>query len=353
MRDSQEGQVMKVFKVSLVLLGILGLILAGCAKEEGEQQVETEQEGAKPVSQTSPGDPTVAVVVDGAEITNGQIEAEMGRLMQQMGSQMSPQQMESMKGVLKQQATENVINRVLLEQTIENEGIEATEEEIDERMAQVAAQFGSEEEMENRLAMMGMTRENLLVEMSTAIKVEKLMDKHAGSSGVTDAQVREYYDANPGQFQQPERIKASHILFGLDEGSTPEMRAEKKAEAELVLADLKQGANFEELATQHSSCPSAPRGGDLGFFEKGRMVKPFEDAAFALDVGETSGLVETRFGFHIIRVVDLEEARTVPFDEARENIKGFLEGRGKQEILKTYTDELRAEADIEYKNAPE
>ncbi len=344
---------MKVLKVSMVLIGILGLFLAGCAKEEGGEQAETRQGGAEPVSQASPGDPTVAVIVDGTEITNGQIEEEMGRLMQQMGGQMSPQQLESMKGVLKQQATDNVINRMLLEQAIEDEGIEATQDEIDERMAQVTAQFGSGEEMENRLAMMGMTKETLLSEMGNAVKVEKLVDKHAGDSGVTDAQVREYYDGNPAQFQQPERIKASHILFGLDDGAAPEMRAEKKVEAERVLAELEQGANFEELATQHSTCPSAPRGGDLGFFGKGQMVKPFEDAAFALGVGETSGLVETRFGFHIIKVVDSEEGRTVPFDEARENIKGFLEGRGKQEGLKVYTDELRANADIEYKNVPE
>jgi len=344
---------MKVFKVSMVLIGILGLFLAGCAKEEGGEQAETRQGGAEPVSQASPGDPTVAVIVDGTEITNGQIEEEMGRLMQQMGGQMSPQQLESMKGVLKQQATDNVISRVLLEQAIEDEGIEATQDEIDERMAQVTAQFGSEEEMENRFAMMGMTKETLLSEMVTAVKVEKLMDKHIGGSGVTDAQIREYYDGNPTQFEQPERIKASHILFGLDDGATPEMRAEKKVEAERVLAELEQGANFEELATQHSTCPTAPRGGDLGFFGKGQMVKPFEDTAFALDIGETSGLVETRFGFHIIKVVDSEEGRTVPFDEAREKIKGFLEGRGKQEGLKVYTDELRANADIEYKNVPE
>jgi len=344
---------MKVLKVSMVLIGILGLFLAGCAKEECGEQAEAQQGGAESASQASPGDPTVVVIVDGTEITNGKIEEESAKLMQQMGSQMSPQQMESMKGVVKQQATDNVINRLLLEQAIEDEGIEATQDEIDERMAQVTAQFGSEEELQNRLAMMGMTKETLLSEMGTAVKVEKLMDKHAGASGITDAQVREYYDSNPAQFRQPEQVRASHILFGLDDGATPEMRAEKKADAERVLAELKQGANFEELATQHSTCPSAPRGGDLGLFEKGRMVKPFEDTAFALGIGETSGLVETRFGFHIIKLVDRVEGRTIPFDEAKENIKGFLEGRGKQEGLKVYTDELRANADIEYKNAPE
>jgi len=344
---------MKVLRFSLVLIGILGLLLAGCAKEEGGEQADSQQGGAEPASQASPGDPTVAVIVDGTEITNGQIDEEMGRLMQQMGGQMSPQQLESMKGVLTQQATDNVINRVLLEKTIEDEGIKADQDEIDEKMAEISAQFGSEEEMDNRLAMMGMTRETLLSEMGTAIKIEKLLAKKARDSGVTEAQIREYYDGNPAQFEQPERLKASHILFGLEDGATPEMKAEKKAEAERVLAELGQGANFEELATQHSTCPSAPRGGDLGFFERGRMVKPFEDAAFALDVGETSGLVETRFGFHIIKITEREEGRTIPFDEASENIKGFLESRGKQDALKTYTDELRVDANIEYKNAPE
>jgi peptidyl-prolyl cis-trans isomerase C len=344
---------MKVLRFSLVLVGILGLLLAGCASEEGGEQAETAQGAADPGTPPSPGDPTVAVIVDGTEITKGQIDQEMGRMMQQMGTQMSPQQLESMKGMLQQQATDNVINRVLLETAIDEAGIEATQAEIDERMAEITSQFGSEEEMDNRLAMMGMTKETLMAEMGTAIEVEKLLARESGEEGVTDAQAREYYDSNPAQFEQPERLKASHILFGLEDGATPEERAQKKAEAERVLAELEQGGDFEELASQHSTCPSAPRGGDLGFFERGRMVKPFEDAAYALDVGETSGLVETRFGFHIIKVVEREEARTIPFDEASENIKGFLDSRGKQDALKNYTEKLRADANIEYKNAPE
>jgi peptidyl-prolyl cis-trans isomerase C len=344
---------MRVLRLSLAVIGVLGLLLAGCGKEEGGEQADARQGGAMPASQAVPGDPTVALVVDGTEITQGQIDLEMDRMMKQMGGQMSPQQLESMKGMLMQQATDNVINRVLLEEAIEQEGIEASQAEIDERMAQISSQFGSEEEMDNRLAMMGMTREGLMAEMGTAIKVEKLLAERGGESEVTDAQVREYYDSNPAQFEQPERIKASHILIGIEDGATPEVRAEKKAEAERVLAELEQGANFEELATQYSTCPSGPRGGDLGFFERGRMVKPFEDAAFALDVGETSGLVETRFGFHIIKVVEREDARTIPFDEASENIRGFLESRGKQDALKNFTDGLRADANIEYKNAPE
>jgi peptidyl-prolyl cis-trans isomerase C len=344
---------MRVLRFSLVLIGILGLLLTGCANEEGGEQAEGGQGGSMPGSQAAPGDPTVAVVVNGTEITQGQIDQEVDRMVAQMGGQMSPQQLESMKGMLTQQATDNAINRVLLEDAIEAEGIEASQAEIDERMTEISSQFGSEEEMDNRLAMMGMTRETLMSEMGTAIKVEKLLAMKDTGSEVTDAQVKEYYESNPAQFEQPERIKASHILFGLDNGATPEARAEKKAEAERVLAELRQGGNFEELATQHSTCPSAQNGGDLGFFEKGRMVKPFEDAAFALDVGETSDLVETRFGFHIIKVMEREEARTIPFDEAGENIRGFLESRGKQDALKNYTETLRADANIEYKNVPE
>lgn len=344
---------MRALRISLIVIGIMGLLLAGCSKDEGGGKAESRQEGAQSAAAQPPGDPTVAIVVDGTDITVGQIDAEKGRLMQQMGGQISPQQMESMKAVLDKQAQDNMINRTLLNNAVENEGIVATQDEIDERMEKIASQFESEEDMDNRLAMMGMSRETLLNELGTAIKIEKLLDKRSGGKKVTDAEIREYYEANPGQFQQPERIRASHILFGLEDGATPEMRAQKKAEAEQVLAKLRQGGNFEELAKQYSTGPSGPRGGDLGYFERGRMVKPFEDAAFALKVGQTSDLVETRFGFHIIKVVDHEDARTIPFDEAEENIRNFLDGRSKQDMLKTYTDELRANADIEYKNVPE
>jgi peptidyl-prolyl cis-trans isomerase C len=346
----------------IILLAGAGLILAGCAGEDAEQaetqQTTTQQPGqpaaGQPTLQPDPGDPTVAVTVNGTEITKGQIANETNRLMRQMGGQgTSPQQLQSMSGFFQQQATDNLVSRILLQQAIDKEDVEVSQADIDERMTEVRSNFGSEEELQNRLAMMGMTEETLEQEMSTALKVEKLLELKAPVPEVTEAEVRAYYDENPTQFQKPERVRASHILFKVEEGSAPDVKAQKKAEADKILKELEAGADFGQLAAEHSDCPSASRAGDLGAFEKGRMVKPFEDTAWSLGVGEMSGVVETRFGYHIIKKTEHEEGGSVSFEESRDNLTAFLDGKKKQEAMTAYTEQLKAEADIKYMDSEE
>jgi peptidyl-prolyl cis-trans isomerase C/peptidyl-prolyl cis-trans isomerase SurA len=102
----------------------------------------------------------------------------------------------------------------------------------------------------------------------------------------------------------PGSVRASHILVshsGAPRTGATRTQAEAKELADEILAKVEAGESFEELAKTYSDCPSAEKGGDLGFFQKGRMVKPFEDATYALEVGNTSGVVETQFGYHIIK----------------------------------------------------
>jgi len=348
LRRLEEVGKMKSLTIIVLLVAGLTVAFAGCSKEKGEETV-AEQAQGQAAERLDPADQTVAITVNGETITKGQIAEEVARLSRQFGGRMSPEQMGQMQGALSQQAGENLISRILLQQKIKQDGITVSRDEIDARMAEVRASFGSEEDLTNRLAMMGMTVEMLEKEMETGLAVEKLIDKYAPTEEVTDADARAYYDDNSAQFQQPERVKASHILLKAESTDTDQVKAVARKEAESLVAQLAQGADFAELAREHSACPSSQKGGDLGFFQRGQMVKPFEDAAFALDVGEVSGIVETQFGYHIIKVTDREDGRTVPFDEAKDNIKAMLDGQRKQEAMKTYTDQLKAAADIQFK----
>jgi len=341
----------KALRIIVLMAAVLSVALTGCSKEEGEEpageQTQTGQTQGQMAEQLDPSDQTVAVTVNGEDITKGEIAEEVMRLSKQFGGRMSPEQMSQMQGALSQQARENLISRILLKQKIEEDNIEVAQEEIDARMAEVRASLGSEADLENRLAMMGMTVEMLEKEMETGLAVEKLIAKYAPTDEITEAEVRAYYDENTERFQQPERVKASHILIKADADASEATKALALEEAEDVMAQLDQGADFAQLAREHSACPSSQKGGDLGFFQRGQMVPPFENAAFALDIGEVSGIVETQFGYHIIKVTDREESRTVPFDEAKANIEAMLEGQRTQEAMKTYTDQLKAAADIQ------
>lgn len=144
---------------------------------------------------------------------------------------------------------------------------------------------------------------------------------------VSDAQAKQYYDGNKARFQQPESRRASHIL--IQAGTDPAAKAEAKAKAEKVLQEVKaQPSRFAELAKKHSADPgSAAKGGDLGSFTRDMMVKPFSDAAFQMKVGEISGLVETQFGYHIIRLDSIEPGSVVAFEKAKPAIMRELQGQ--------------------------
>ncbi|TDI39721.1 MAG: peptidyl-prolyl cis-trans isomerase [Acidobacteria bacterium] len=138
---------------------------------------------------------------------------------------------------------------------------------------------------------------------------------------VTDREITRYYNENLTRFSSPEQVQASHILFK----TSPEVdEAEIRAKAESVLAQAKGGADFAELATEHSEDTTSANGGDLGFFGRGQMVPEFDQAAFTLPVGAISDLVETQYGFHIIKVTNKQEALTQPLEGLREQIRGTL-----------------------------
>ena len=118
---------------------------------------------------------------------------------------------------------------------------------------------------------------------------------------VSEADARAYFDAHPDEFKMPERVHASHILVKVDPNASDASKAESRKKLEGIKARLDGGEDFAKLAEENSDCPSSAKGGDLGFFTRGQMVAPFEEAAFALNPGDTSDVVETRFGFHLIK----------------------------------------------------
>ncbi len=169
-----------------------------------------------------------------------------------------------------------------------------------------------------------------------------LFDREARAAAieVSDEDLRQRYEADKAtRYTHGEQRRASHILFRLDSGSAPDLEAAKERSANEALAAIRAGQDFAEAARARSEDPTtAPTGGDLGWFEKGRMVKEFEDAAFTLAPGAVSGVVRSPFGFHIIKTTDSRPPGTRPYDEVREDIRRGI-------AVQRAQDEVRAAAD--------
>jgi len=153
---------------------------------------------------------------------------------------------------------------------------------------------------------------------------------------IEEEEMKKFFDENKANFQKPDSVKASHILVD----------AEDKAKE--ILAEINGGMKFEEAAMKYSSCPSKSAGGSLGEFGKGQMVKEFEDAVYSMKIGEVSEPVKTQFGFHIIRLDELNEARELSFDEAKATIESQLKYQKQSQAYAEKQSELKEKYPVEY-----
>ncbi len=164
---------------------------------------------------------------------------------------------------------------------------------------------------------------------------------------IEDEAIGQYYQEQTGQYNAPEQRRARHILIKVTSEEGPELRAAKKNEAEKVLAQIKKGGDFAQMARQFSEDSTKGNGGDLGFFSRGKMVQPFEDTVFNLKKGEVSGLVETSFGYHIIKLEEVMPAKIQSLSEAKASIRKELEQQAVKaitfkKISKAYEDIIKA-----------
>jgi peptidyl-prolyl cis-trans isomerase C len=164
---------------------------------------------------------------------------------------------------------------------------------------------------------------------------------------VPEAEIRSFYDTNPDKFKREEKVKASHILIGVDGKATADEKKKAREKADKLKKELAGGADFATLAKGNSTCPSSQQGGDLGSFGKGEMVPAFEKAAFALKPGEVSDVVETQFGYHIIKLTEKIPAAITEYKDVKAKIEEFLKGQKVNEAIQKYLEEAKKTAKIE------
>jgi len=286
-------------------------------------------------------------LVNGVVITRAQYDQELDVHLQRIsrqGQQLSDAQMAE----LKKEILEGLIEREVLYQETRKAGIKIADQKINDQLTDIKKRFPNDAEFVKALAGMGLTEEDVRVQIQRGLAIRELIDqKIANKVVITDAETNAYYTGNPQFFNQPEQVKASHILLKVEPTADDAKKAETGQKIEEIQQKLKAGGDFAELAKKYSEGPSSVRGGDLGFFQRGQMVKPFEDAAFSMQVNEISGRVETRFGYHLIKVDDKKPAQTLPYEDVKVKIAQRLKQEKIEKDATQYVKNLRQEAKVE------
>lgn len=228
-----------------------------------------------------------------------------------------------------EQVLSDLINEQLIRQAAKQAKVTVTQAEVEAEIDKLREQVGPS--FDSMLAQYGMTVDDLRKNMDLNLLVFKISTKDIT---VGDDALMAFFEENKSDYDQPEMVKASHILVDSEE------------KAKEIQTKLAEGADFAELARDESSDPmSAAEGGDLGLFARGRMVPEFEKAAFAMSTGQTSGIVKSEYGYHIIRVTDRKDAHEATFEEVRGDIERTIKGR-QAKSAQELASELRLEGDI-------
>ena len=292
----------------------------------------------------------LVATVNGVAISRAEVE-QAARMLLAQSRTPAPTDPEQQRKV--QDAALNLlIDQELLYQAAKGLTVADLDKQVEEKFNAAQARFGTPEAFEQALGQAGLTGQEFKDRLARDLLIASYIDQEVTAKiTLAPEQAKQFYDANPDKFTQPESVKASHILIGADAKATPEEKQAAQKKANEILAKIKGGADFAELARAESTCPSAKKGGDLGSFGRGQMVKPFEEVAFSLQDGAVSEVVETPFGYHIIKSQGKTAGEMVPFAQVEEKIKSLLKNEEVKKQLVARIEALKQAAKIE-KTAP-
>ena len=226
------------------------------------------------------------------------------------------------------------------------DGLTPSEEEIDKAFDELNKNLYANENYKKILEDLKISDTCIKSQVEKTLTIQKYTENFDKNLKISDEEMKKYYEEHKADYYKDE-VKASHILISTVDDNGKELSEAKKKEAkkkaEEVLKKAKSGEEFSELAKEYSDDPgSAAKGGDLGYFTKGQMVQPFEEAAFSLKSGEISGLVESEYGYHIIKVYDKID-KQLTFDEVKDEIKKTLTEDKYMESIEAITKKAKVE----------
>jgi peptidyl-prolyl cis-trans isomerase C len=319
-------------------------VLAGC-KEKESASTTPQQQPAQALDPAAANASAALVTVNGKTLSRADAQREVDTRLAGMAQNESipKERLAAMRDRMLRHVVDQFIMRTLLLEEAEKEGITVTPEDEQQAFSKIAEALpeGTTPDQVMKESPMGEAR--MREEVLTGIRINKLLAKTMPESEKpTPEEIAQFKEENAERLVIPETAKARHILLKVSPQDTDEQKAAKKQTIDDLHKQLTEGADFAELAKKHSECPSAPKGGDLGMFSRGRMVKPFEEAVFTQEVGKIGPVVETQFGYHIIEVLQRNPSGAM----TDEKVAQLVQGRKRQEAMKSLLDDLKAKADI-------
>ncbi len=287
-----------------------------------------------------------AASVNGKSISTSQYERDLS-VFQKRAAQEGRQLSDADLTTFKNRILENLIDAEVLYQQSQKDGVKIDDQAINEQIETIKKRFSDEEAYKKALEEMDVSEKEIRAQIQHGLAINQLLDTNVRQKiTVTEEESKKFYNNNPNLFKQPEQVKASHILIKVAPDAEESKKIQARKKIETVQIKVRQGEDFGLLAKANSEGPTAQRDGDLGYFNRGRMAKPFEDAAFALNVGEVSGIVETQFGYHLIKVTDKKPARTIPYKEIQLRLEQHLKKEKEKTEIQGYIENLKKSAKI-------
>lgn len=228
----------------------------------------------------------------------------------------------------------------------------AGKERAEKRLDALFKRAGSDEMLNLQLKTMGLTKDEFSAKIADEATAEVAAERSLNVT-ISDDEAKKYYEDHPSQFEEPEKMRASHILFATRDLTTgtplsDEQKTAKRKQAEAALKRIRAGEDFAKIAAEFSDDPaSKEKGGELPPLARGQMVPEFEAAAMSLNTNQISDVVTTAYGFHIIKLQEKLPARKLEYDKVADELKEALKQQAMLKKLPEYTTKLRKDANVE------
>jgi len=322
------------WRMGLVLV-LVALVGAGCGQREDAAATGAESE--------------IVASVNGKVLTKAEVDKLVDMQIATMRGRVPDEQLEEGRDRLAFAAADQFVVKTLLLEEAERQGIAAPQDEIDASVERIKGNLPEGQTLESLVAQNPRGEAGLIEDITVGMKINKLLEQELEERlAVSDDEVSGFMSENAERLKRPERVRASHILLKADAGDDDAAKAAKKEKLEGIRKQILDGADFGALAKEESACPSGQKGGDLDFFTRGRMAKPFEDAAFSQELNAVGPVIETQFGYHIVKVTDKQAEGMATQDEVRD----MLKRRKRDTVIREYIQSLREGADIIVKGKP-